>query len=84
MAIVLPFQFDKMPSLCYTDYHSGGEGHPPDEDWRDGRADDCGGLENRCGVLPHRGFESLSLRLVAIQNAWGDARVDEWDRLLSG
>jgi hypothetical protein len=29
--------------------------------WRDGRVDEGGGLENRCGAT-HRGFESLSLR----------------------
>ena len=30
---------------------------------RDGRVDEGGGLENRCGAT-HRGFESLSLRLI--------------------
>ena len=29
--------------------------------WRDGRAVECGGLENRCSAS-YRGFESLSLR----------------------
>ena len=32
------------------------------EPWRDGRVDYGGCLENNCGVKPHRGFESLSLR----------------------
>jgi hypothetical protein len=32
----------------------------------------------------HRGFESLSLRLMAISEVRGDARVVDWGRLLSG
>ncbi len=47
--------------------------------WRDGRADDGGGLENRCGAT-HRGFESLSLRLSFTR---GGAGVAERGRLLS-
>lgn len=30
--------------------------------WRDGRVVECGGLENRFGVTPRRGFKSHSLR----------------------
>ena len=49
---------------------------------RDGRVDDCGGLENRCGCITHRGFESLSLRRPGVPG--GDARVVDRSRLLSG
>lgn len=37
--------------------------HP---NWRDARAVDRARLENECGVLPHRGFESLSLRFSPV------------------
>jgi hypothetical protein len=47
--------------------------------WRDGRVDEGGGLENRCGAT-HRGFESLSLRLTGSR---GGAGADERGRLLS-
>jgi hypothetical protein len=47
--------------------------------WRDGRVDEGGGLENRCGAT-HRGFESLSLRLMG---PWGGAGAAERGRLLS-
>ncbi len=32
------------------------------KDWRGARVDEWGGLENRCGLLGHRGFESHPLR----------------------
>ena len=37
--------------------------------WRGGRVVECGGLENRCGFIAHRGFESLPLRSSAAGRA---------------
>ena len=47
-------------------------------------------LKTAVGFNAHRGFESLSLRLIApggdgLNNGiWGGARVADWGRLLSG
>ncbi len=40
-----------------------------DIDWRRGRVDECGGLENRCPPWADRGFESLRLRNMVIKTA---------------
>ena len=42
---------DTVGSPVYTECHR-----------RGGRADEGGGLENRCALIRHRGFESLPLR----------------------
>ena len=53
--------------------------------WRDGRVDDCDGLENRSGLTLTGGSNpSPSARTIVIYLHWGGARVVEWGRLLSG
>ncbi len=53
--------------------------------WRDGRVDEGNGLENRSGHCSPGVRIPLPPSLINKEKQyWGDARVDDWGRLLSG